>query len=198
MAGPCDLPVCKFTFSDGQMQRQDDVRKDFIRDYACVRGARKGDGEGWESAQTVKGRRGKVEAPSRPFSLRNVQGSRQGILTQVTYQRGTVTLRVRPVLLSPGHLAVRREQPVAGGFSVNSMMDSRGRQQGPLVSYTPVVAGLPGACSWPSPPVRLDFLPAPEAASAPQEPGLPCEHATSPPYPSISQSAPSSRSQDHK
>lgn len=197
MVGPCDLPVCKFTFSDSQMQRQDEVCKDFIRDCACMKGPRMGNGEGWESTQWRREGE-KVEAPSLPSSLRNVQESCQGILTKVTYQRGTVTLRVRPILVSPGHLAIRREQPVAGGFSANSVMDCRGRQLGPLVSHTPIVTGLPGACSWPSPPVRLDFLPAPEAASVPQEPGPPCEHVTLLPGPSISQPAPSGQSQDHK
>lgn len=46
MAGPCDLPVCKFRFSESQMQTQDEACKDFIRDYARVKGAGVGDGEG--------------------------------------------------------------------------------------------------------------------------------------------------------
>ncbi|KAF6390416.1 hypothetical protein mRhiFer1_007972 [Rhinolophus ferrumequinum] len=135
--------MCKFTFSDSQMLRQDEVSKDFTRGHACVKGTRVENGDGQESIQIVtfndsqRREAEKVEAPTLPFSFGKVRESCQGILTKVTCQKGTGSLRLRSALVFLHHLATGREQSVGGGLWCKPMTDSRVQRLGPSVSYAP-------------------------------------------------------------
>lgn len=68
---------------------------------------------------------------------------------------------------------------------------------GPLgLVMPPAVTDLPGACSWPSQPVRRPFLPAPTAGPVAQALAPTCAHAHAVLLPSpVSQSAPTHWSQ---
>ena len=82
----------------------------------------------------MKGRRWQLLAS--PFRLTKVWESCQGILTKGIYQRGTVSLRVRPDLISRHHLTIGREQPVGGLLGHNPSLDFRVQQLGPLVIHS--------------------------------------------------------------